>query len=773
MFEAKQKTILLVEDEGIIALTEAQTLKAFDYNVVVANSGEKAIEFVNRNTEINLILMDIDLGKGIDGTEVAREILQQHELPIVFLSGHTEKEIVRKTEKITSYGYIVKGSNLTILDASIKMAFKLFEANQKTNAVNNKLEALVGAIPDLIVVVDKDGFIWAHAVGPQGTVASHPINSIIGMNLKEVLSAGEYEKHLSLFGKCRETGVMQEHTYRITVNGQEKYIEIRLSRIDNDQILAILRDITERKGTEDELKQSQALLNEMGKLAKIGAWKVDAASGFVQWTDELYRICEVDPSVKMTIDRNMKLYTPASREMMTRIIRRTMETGEPFDLEAEIITEKGNKKLLHLQGKAGYTNGKITHRIGVTQDITELKASESALREFNLRYRAFFEASPDGVVIIDPETQTFAEFNDQACRQLGYSREEFARLKVPDVDYIENPAEVKNRIETVISLGRDDFETFQITKQGEIRNVSVIAQYIDFGGRKFYHCIWRDITNQRQAEQVLKESEEKYRIIFNNEIYAIGIIDYKTLKLLDVNEAYTRVYGYCRKELLSGMTIHDITAQHEESEAATVQAKHEGTIYIPLRYHRKKDGTVFPVEIVAGLYEWKGRKVLFALSHDISDRLEAEKKITTLLEEKNLLLKEVHHRIKNNMSTMLSLLSLQANRLKDPAAVAALKNAQNLMRSMGILYDKLFHSDSLVDMSVLDYFPPLIEEILGILPSNTKVSTEMRINDFVLGVKELSALGIIVNELITNAVKYAFPGRAVGRIRFEASKTRR
>jgi PAS domain S-box-containing protein len=138
---------------------------------------------------------------------------------------------------------------------------------------------------------------------------------------------------------------------------------------------------------------------------------------------------------------------------------------------------------------------------------------------------------------------------------------------------------------------------------------------------------------QQLADQLtvdIRESEEKYRIIFNNEIYAICIFDLETLKLLDVNDAYSRVYGYSREELISGMTIHDITAEHQVSEAATRKAIHDGTIFIPLRYHRKKDGTVFPVEIVGGPYVWKGQKVMFALAHDITDRKQAEEKIQEL-----------------------------------------------------------------------------------------------------------------------------------------------
>ena len=128
----EQKTILLVEDEPFIAIAESIQLKEYKYNIILAKTGEEAIKIFNENNAIDLILMDINLGSGIDGTETASRILKERQIPVVFLSGHTEPEIVEKTEGISSYGYVVKNTGITVLDASIKMAFKLFESNKKT-----------------------------------------------------------------------------------------------------------------------------------------------------------------------------------------------------------------------------------------------------------------------------------------------------------------------------------------------------------------------------------------------------------------------------------------------------------------------------------------------------------------------------------------------------------------------------------------------------------------------------------------------------------------
>ena len=139
MNDENKKTILLVEDEAVLALTGKMLLEQYGYNILTADSGEKAVESVNKTPGIDLILMDINLGSGIDGTQAAEIILKSRDIPLVFLSSHTEPEVVDKTEKITSYGYVVKNSGITVLDASIKMAFKLYNAHTK---LQNKMDEL-------------------------------------------------------------------------------------------------------------------------------------------------------------------------------------------------------------------------------------------------------------------------------------------------------------------------------------------------------------------------------------------------------------------------------------------------------------------------------------------------------------------------------------------------------------------------------------------------------------------------------------------------------
>ena len=136
----------------------------------------------------------------------------------------------------------------------------------------------------------------------------------------------------------------------------------------------------------------------------------------------------------------------------------------------------------------------------VKGNIASIHESTASLLESETRYRSIFDYGTDGIVIIDPDTATLIDFNNQACAQLGYTREEFGGLKISDIEILEGPEEINAHIQKIINTGYDEFETVHRTKYGKQRNIHVKAQYINLGGKPTYHCIWRDITYRKRAE---------------------------------------------------------------------------------------------------------------------------------------------------------------------------------------------------------------------------------------------------------------------------------
>jgi two-component sensor histidine kinase len=173
----------------------------------------------------------------------------------------------------------------------------------------------------------------------------------------------------------------------------------------------------------------------------------------------------------------------------------------------------------------------------------------------------------------------------------------------------------------------------------------------------------------------------------------------------------------------------------------------------------KKDGGELPVHInIAEIQLGDGRATL-AFITDETERKRNEERIQSLLEEKEIILKEVHHRIKNNMNTMKSLIGLQAFRVKDATAKAALVDTENRLVSMMLLYDELYRSTSFTDISIKKYLSSLMDNIVHNFPDSESVSIESGIDDFQLNAKKAQTIGIIINELVTNIMKYAFGER--------------
>ncbi|MEI6654647.1 MAG: ATP-binding protein [Verrucomicrobiota bacterium] len=187
---------------------------------------------------------------------------------------------------------------------------------------------------------------------------------------------------------------------------------------------------------------------------------------------------------------------------------------------------------------------------GSDRNITERKEAEQALRIETQRRRELFEQLPDGVLIIDPQTSAFLEFNTAAHRNLGYSREEFSRLTIRDVEVKETVEEIKARITGVLQNGYADFESLHRTRLGEVRNVHVTAQHLDAAGHKYYQCVWRDITEQKRMENALTSSVE--RLGLATEAGKVGIWDYDIANnRLVWDEQMFCLYGITREQFSS------------------------------------------------------------------------------------------------------------------------------------------------------------------------------------------------------------------------------
>ena len=275
----------------------------------------------------------------------------------------------------------------------------------------------------------------------------------------------------------------------------------------------------------------------------------------------------------------------------------------------------------------------LTLFMSSTWEIVMRKRAETLLHESEKRYRTIFEESPDGIVLIDMETTRAVEFNEVACRQLGYSREEFAQLPVADYEAKEQADEIRDHFEKITQLGRERFDTLHRTKSGEIRNVAVYKQALTIGGRQYLYAIFRDITELRQAQE---ESAFKAKLLdaSSDSIFLVNLEG----KIVFVNEAAFTTRGYQRQEMI-GMTVAALdTPEFASQVGGRIQQILEHGESVFESAHRCKDGSVMPIEIHAQSIEVKGERLILSTIRDISERKrgeEALRKYAVSLERSN------------------------------------------------------------------------------------------------------------------------------------------
>lgn len=254
--------------------------------------------------------------------------------------------------------------------------------------------------------------------------------------------------------------------------------------------------------------------------------------------------------------------------------------------------------------------------------------AQEALRVSETRYRALFEQAVDALAMVDMETGRLTAFNDLAHRNLGYTREEFEKLDLSDINAEMSPEEIKTRIAEIDAKGELAFETLQRRRDGSIRNVLVKTRRIDIDGHPYMQSIWRDITEQKRDEQKLRDSEEWFRALFNNAVDAIFLMSLdeedKPGNFIEVNQTAIDRLGYSLEEFRQ-MNPRHLLADPEMGgiEKVLHECLQRGSALYETR-HKGKDGWVWPVEVSARILRLQEQRMLLGVARDISERKQAE-----------------------------------------------------------------------------------------------------------------------------------------------------
>jgi len=277
----------------------------------------------------------------------------------------------------------------------------------------------------------------------------------------------------------------------------------------------------------------------------------------------------------------------------------------------------------------------------------------------------------------------------------------------------------------------------------------------------------RSEANRSKIEKALKESEEGYRDLV--EKAGIGIlIDDRDGNVKYTNKKYAELFGYTEQEM-KRLSIRSVVHPDDVERVMEFHRMRIQEKKAPSRYEFrgiKKDGSVIYLEVDAVELR-EGENIIGSRSYvwDITERKKAEEKIEASLREKEILLREVHHRVKNNMQIISSLFSLQARRIEDKEAAEIFRNCQNRVRSMTLVHDRLYQSADLAKVDVASYVENLISHLFGSYVIDPKdIRLNLDIKDVFLDIDKAIPCGLIINELVTNSLKHAFPQGRKGRV---------
>ncbi len=237
--------------------------------------------------------------------------------------------------------------------------------------------------------------------------------------------------------------------------------------------------------------------------------------------------------------------------------------------------------------------------------------------------------------------------------------------------------------------------------------------------------------------------------------------------VIEANDRALAVYGYAREEFgkLSSPDLRPPQARKDFAEQLAEAEKTGSLIFETL--HQRKNGEIFPVEISLRLIDIGGARYHQAIIRDISDRKRAEARIMDALREKEVLLKEIHHRVKNNMQVISSLLRLQASKYPDPEVREAFRESQGRIKSMALVHEKLYQTKDLSRIDFADYIKSLASSIFASHQLGERISLQLDLEKTFLAINAAVPCGLIVNELVLNALKHAFPNNRAGKITVE------
>lgn len=281
--------------------------------------------------------------------------------------------------------------------------------------------------------------------------------------------------------------------------------------------------------------------------------------------------------------------------------------------------------------------------------------------------------------------------------------------------------------------------------------------------RSILYAIERHYMLSKLEEQsyMLRESEERYRLIFENNPHPVILYDSDTYEIVDSNQEVEKIYGY-RREEVKGLRFHNLFELPNGKRENHIPILNYGKNEPETHHHRRKDGSPLLVENTSYRFRLRGREIVLAILVDMTKWKQSEESLIQSLRDKEAMLQEIHHRVKNNLQIMASLLNLQANYAKNKDVIRELKDTESRIYSMSLVHNELYNSKNLSEVGLSAYVDKLLDNLWNVYGIGQGVKRLVEVGDLSLAAEKALPIGMMINEIATNSIKYAYGEKKVG-----------
>ncbi|PJZ70542.1 histidine kinase [Leptospira perolatii] len=444
-------------------------------------------------------------------------------------------------------------------------------------------------------------------------------------------------------------------------------------------------------------------------------------------------------------------------------------TEEQLELEASFVSLK--------------KTGHISQIALFLRDVTVRTIWANALLSSEEKYRRLVEVCPDGIGL--HSEGKLAYLNQAGLKILGYTElGEVEGKSIMDFIHPEFRASVLERVSRALSSDRalETAEEKLLSKDGNTILAEVTGVAFENSGKKVMQVMFRDISERKKSEQELSElrkklvsANDRLRGIIEGARDAICAVD-MDMRIIACNTAFEilvwKLYG---KKISVGDRISDAAIHNQNERKMIIENWSRALRGEVFRLERRVSGIVTSdsvFEINYSSIRDQNHNLIGAaqIIRDVTDRYNYEETLRISLNEKEVMLKEIHHRVKNNLQVISSLLSLQTEFTDDPKLISVLKECERRILSMALVHKELYQNDSISDADFREYLNNLLVALIQSFGASRKVSYRIYSDEIKLHLDHAIPLALVLNELVSNSLKYAFPGEKTGKIEIQIER---